>query len=373
MRSRLIAGILMLTAGCGGGGSSSPAEPACVVLGQGSSQALVQGDGLQVELEVRFLQVSDSLLQGLGVDFRAVLAPEPEAAPPFGGKFVERATYVAGQDVVGHLPGGNVIVPQGHRAGSYLPNGHASNPPGLGAAAAFFQAPGADDQCLDVAVAVRALALAPNGVPAATAIVPNGSLPAGQGVAATGLSPQQVAALLQAIANDPTAAAISAPTVRVYDRQQLIVVSSSEQAPPTDLLDIVQSEVLGGRSFTHVTSGPTLDVRPVLEPNGLSIRLEIRPLSTGAVAVMSEPVVVGALPLVAQVPVLVPTTVRTNVILPDGATVLLGGLKNVADDGASGLPLLSRLPYVNRLFKATSTMNEVPSLMIMVTPRIVND
>ena len=36
-----------------------------------------------------------------------------------------------------------------------------------------------------------------------------------------------------------------------------------------------------------------------------------------------------------------------------------------------GLPLMSKLPYINRLFKNVGIGRETESLMMMVTPRII--
>jgi type II secretory pathway component GspD/PulD (secretin) len=64
--------------------------------------------------------------------------------------------------------------------------------------------------------------------------------------------------------------------------------------------------------------------------------------------------------------------VATTVTVPDGGTVLMGGLK-VMSEGRNeyGPPILSQIPYLNRLFKNTSYGRDARSLMIMVTPRIV--
>jgi type II secretory pathway component GspD/PulD (secretin) len=64
--------------------------------------------------------------------------------------------------------------------------------------------------------------------------------------------------------------------------------------------------------------------------------------------------------------------VSTTVAVPDGGTVLLGGLKHLSEGrNESGPPVLSKIPYVNRLFKNTGYGREAESMMIMVTPRII--
>ena len=64
--------------------------------------------------------------------------------------------------------------------------------------------------------------------------------------------------------------------------------------------------------------------------------------------------------------------VRTSIPIPDGGTVLLGGLKeSTKQDTRSGVPILNKIPYVSRLFKNTGVGRDTVSLMLMVTPRII--
>ena len=73
-----------------------------------------------------------------------------------------------------------------------------------------------------------------------------------------------------------------------------------------------------------------------------------------------------------QLPTFAFTTVTTTVSVPDGGTVLLGGVKRLNEQRDEiGTPFLSKLPYVSRLFKNVAIGRETESLMLMVTPRII--
>ena len=73
-----------------------------------------------------------------------------------------------------------------------------------------------------------------------------------------------------------------------------------------------------------------------------------------------------------QQPVLSTVTVTTTVSVPDGGTVLLGGIKRLSEGrNEFGVPMLSKIPYVNRLFRNIGVGKETQSLMMMVTPRII--
>ncbi|HTI49454.1 MAG TPA: hypothetical protein VL475_00830, partial [Planctomycetaceae bacterium] len=61
-----------------------------------------------------------------------------------------------------------------------------------------------------------------------------------------------------------------------------------------------------------------------------------------------------------------------TVSVPDGGTVLLGGVKRLREGRTmAGVPILNKIPYISRLFKNTGVGRETESLMMMVTPRII--
>ncbi|QDT52182.1 outer membrane porin HofQ [Caulifigura coniformis] len=73
-----------------------------------------------------------------------------------------------------------------------------------------------------------------------------------------------------------------------------------------------------------------------------------------------------------QQPVVDVVSVSTVVSVPDGGTVLLGGVKTLREGrNMAGVPILNKIPYVSRLFKNTGVGRETQSLMLMVTPRII--
>ena len=80
----------------------------------------------------------------------------------------------------------------------------------------------------------------------------------------------------------------------------------------------------------------------------------------------------GAGEITVQQPVIASTQVFTTVAVPDGGTVLLGGVKRLSESrNMAGVPILNKIPYLSRLFKNTGVGRETQSLMMMVTPRIV--
>ena len=73
-----------------------------------------------------------------------------------------------------------------------------------------------------------------------------------------------------------------------------------------------------------------------------------------------------------QLPTFSYVTVTTTVSVPDGGTVLLGGIKRLSEGRSeAGVPILNKVPFLNRLFKNTSIGRQTSSLMMVVTPRII--
>jgi type II secretory pathway component GspD/PulD (secretin) len=73
-----------------------------------------------------------------------------------------------------------------------------------------------------------------------------------------------------------------------------------------------------------------------------------------------------------QLPVISNFSVTTVVSVPDGGTVLLGGIKRLREGrNMAGVPILNKIPYISRLFKNSGVGRETESIMLMVTPRII--
>ena len=73
-----------------------------------------------------------------------------------------------------------------------------------------------------------------------------------------------------------------------------------------------------------------------------------------------------------NLPIISTIALNTTVNVPDGGTVVLGGLKTMSEGrNEAGPPILSKIPYLNRLFRNVGWGRDGQTLMIMVTPRII--
>jgi general secretion pathway protein D len=73
-----------------------------------------------------------------------------------------------------------------------------------------------------------------------------------------------------------------------------------------------------------------------------------------------------------QQPILQITEVRTTVSVPDGGTLLLGGQTLAGEiEREAGVPVLSKIPFLKRLFTNRSMAKDEQVLLILVKPTIV--
>ncbi len=63
---------------------------------------------------------------------------------------------------------------------------------------------------------------------------------------------------------------------------------------------------------------------------------------------------------------------QTTVSVPDGGTVLLGGLKQVGEvEVEAGVPILSKIPILKRAFTNQTTVRDTRTLLILVKSKII--
>ena len=76
--------------------------------------------------------------------------------------------------------------------------------------------------------------------------------------------------------------------------------------------------------------------------------------------------------LALQQPEIQITEVRTTVSVPDGGTLLLGGQTLAAEvELEAGTPVLSKIPFLKRLFTNRSMAKDEQILLILVKPTII--
>ena len=135
--------------------------------------------------------------------------------------------------------------------------------------------------------------------------------------------------------------------------------------------------------------GFRLTAQPIVSPDRRSVQLNLHlehtELASAMVPLFPVPVVVRPTfeggfitgkPVVftqfIQQPVFNVQAMEKNLTIPVGQTAILGGLKRVIETrNEFGPPVVSKIPYVNRLFKNVGYGREVRNFLVLVTPRVI--
>lgn len=158
---------------------------------------------------------------------------------------------------------------------------------------------------------------------------------------------------LSAMQADNKGEVISSPKVLTADKQTARIMSGTQ-------IPYQEATASGATSTSFIEAALSLEVTPNITPEGrigmdLSIENGSPTIINGATAVSKD-------------------SIKTNVVVDDGQTVVLGGVfKNTLGNDVTKIPFLGDLPYVDRFFKRTSRSNNKQELLIFVTPKLVSD
>lgn len=178
---------------------------------------------------------------------------------------------------------------------------------------------------------------------------------------------------IEAAQGDIRSNVLTAPKLTLYNGATATIFSSLSQFLVLQVIP-VRDFFTGLVTFlpinTPVPSTTQLTVSVVVSADRRYVTLILNPFITRVVNSSRTFSPVAGITL--QQPDFEQLSVTTAVTVPDGGTILLGGLKNMNEQRLEfGPPILSKLPYINRLFRNQSFGREARSLMIMVTPRII--
>ena len=120
-----------------------------------------------------------------------------------------------------------------------------------------------------------------------------------------------------------------------------------------------------------LNSGSILQVRPTVSHDRKYVILEIEPTLAVQLPSRFKTLTLGLTNLNVEFPVLSVTNIKTTVTIPDGGTVLVGGLKRtITQDSQTGIPGLSRLPFLDFLLGRKGQARMQSNLFVLISAKI---
>lgn len=185
----------------------------------------------------------------------------------------------------------------------------------------------------------------------------------------------QVDFLLRATQIDRRSSDLDAPRLVLFNGQRAAFEAFIEQDYIAALTPVIGDNA--GAFLPNIATaltGRSLDVQATVTADRRYVTMTVRTFTrvTGDFRTVffggSQTVGSGFIELATQ------TTqqVRTTVSVPDGGTLLIGGLKLSAErDIDAGVPILSRIPVLKRAFSNTSNVKDDQVLLILIKPTII--
>lgn len=221
-------------------------------------------------------------------------------------------------------------------------------------------------------------ALAPSSGIASTIL---GAAPA-LGVAGQFLDDVQVDFLVRATQADRRSTQLTAPRLTLTNGQLANIYVATQVAYVGDLEPVVSDSAVGFDPTIEVaTEGVTLLVRGTISSDRRYVTMNVDAGLAQIDGFASEEVTAvagGTLVSSAdtssfiQLPTVTVTRVRTTVTVPDEGTLLLGGQRLVSEfEVETGVPLLSKMPIINRFFTNRIQSKEEQTLLILMKPTVL--
>jgi Flp pilus assembly secretin CpaC len=292
---------------------------------------LREAAGLMVQIQTRFLKVSDTFLEDIGVDFRGLGAP---------GK--GDSNFFNDFGAPGSL---NNQIGQDTDVGAFYEIGENG----------------------DIKSRVENLFDSSLG----------GDIDNSGGLAFqwTFINDMQLELILQAVSKNQRAELVTAPSILVFNTARSNIQVLNQVAYVQDFdVQIATAAAIADPIIQVVQDGVVLDVRPVISADRRFVTLDLRP----TVATLVRPIQEVSTSLAStgtvtiQLPELELQRMRTVVSVPDGGTLLLGGLKSYeSQELRSGVPILNKIPLVSFFFDRKGNYIAKEKTLILLKAEIV--
>ncbi len=298
-----------------------------------------------VTIESKFLQIQQNYLQEVGVDWRGL------------GGAGSKGDVAQLDDITNGLD---------DNSSRGVDNSGTSDPAGNPSSGAFFN-DGADGD-----IRGRTENFFP-GNPLGNALSSTGGMTA----ALVYLDDLQLQMIIRAVEKKQDVQELNGQTLTVLNNERGHVAIINQTAYIRDFdVEVAQAAFIADPKVDVIQDGVVLDVKPTILFDRKHITLDMTP--TVAELVRPIPTFSTSLagttqPVTIQLPVLSVRSFATVATVPDGGSVLIGGLREVMSvERRAEVPLFAKIPLLGFFFKQEGVSNEKSSLMVLIRASITD-
>lgn len=175
----------------------------------------------------------------------------------------------------------------------------------------------------------------------------------------------EVRLAINALAEDAQINVLSSPALMVLNNQTATIRVGDEVPVPTrQSVSNIDPDAPTVNEVEYRNTGVLLAVTPRLNANGL-VTMDIDQEVSNVTETTSSEI---------DAPTFLQRQISSSVAINSGETVVLGGLiRDQRRNSDSGIPVLHKLPVVGKLFGTTSRSAQRTELIVLITPRGVNE
>ncbi len=182
--------------------------------------------------------------------------------------------------------------------------------------------------------------------------------PGGRGLT-VGFSADNVQAIITALETVTDTTLLANPKILAVNKQEGIVYIGKKIGYESQT---TQTQTSTTQSVEFLETGTRLAFRPFIGNDGY-IRMDIYPKDSD-----------GTLKTANNIPDETSTELKTNVVVKDGETIVIGGLfRDKVDTSKYQVPVLGNLPFVGALFRSTKDTVMRQEVIVVLTPHIIGE
>jgi general secretion pathway protein D len=334
---------------------------------------------IQVAIEARFITVTSNYLEELGIDLNMVLnqgnAGYDRTGRTYNGAEVLMPRSFSRLGFYPAVPGVGTPLAQGSGQAGAIAQPYSE--------AAFVPAAGNDLVRGSNVTPIPVISNVIDLVQPTTTVVPNSfganTTPA-MSIFGSFLDGIQVDFLIRATQADRRSSIMNAPRLVLFNGQRAWVGVLNSTSYVAGVLPILGIEAVAQAPLVQqLQTGTVLDVQAVVSADKRYVTMNLRPGVAQPVGPLQVFSFTGgasggarAADAFIQLPNIQRQVIRTTVSVPDGGTLLIGGMKTTQEiETEAGVPVLSKIPVLNRLYSARNLVKDEQVLLIMVKPTII--
>ncbi|MEW6741129.1 MAG: hypothetical protein AB1486_00070 [Planctomycetota bacterium] len=183
--------------------------------------------------------------------------------------------------------------------------------------------------------------------------------------------------VLNLVEKSVNATKISEPILTVYNTNRAYFTMVNEVSYIQDYdVDVANSASIANPQVGIILEGIVLDVRPTISYDRKFITLEVQTSTADLIRpIPSFETTLGGftVPVQFQVPELETSAAFTTVTVPDGGSVIIGGLKRIRYiNRRAAVPWLADIPLIGFFFEEKGVDDEVQDLVVLVRAQITD-